>query len=469
MRLLKLEVSNHRSFRDGFVLDLARPSLQKKHLGAGKSWRDFVYPVAAIYGANASGKSAVLSAVSYLQAAIAQSSGGWLDGESMVRDPFRLDVDSVNAQSRYAIDFVFETKMEASESAGHGVHYHYEFTVTPAGIEHELMQCYLSERPTKLWERDAGKPKPRIVWGPQSIPTMKMGKGFEFEVAPRELVLSRGLKMGSPLQSTLAGALLGELEILDNTNKNLEVRLSVLMDVLAAGTLSMDDFTDLVRAADTGIEDVLLDQEEAELNPEISRLLRRLIALTSGNTLASAPSEPGVMGETEENQGRAMRRALRFRHRAQDDGTPVMFHLGDESAGTLAWLGIILPVVQALRQGSVLLIDELDASLHPDLAELVVSLFQEGETNPYGAQLIFTSHDVSLLLPQSEACLDRHQIWITEKDNNGASELFSLGDFTDIKAKTNVAKQYLEGRYGGVPLLAPALISRIVRQPEVGE
>lgn len=469
MRLLKLEVTNHRSFRDGFVLDLSRPSLKKKHLGQGESWRDFVYPVAAIYGANASGKSAVLSALSFLQAAIAQSSGSWLDGENMVRDPFRLDGDSANAPSRYAIDFVFETKAEAGEAAGNGVHYHYEFTVDVGGIKHELMQCFLSQKPTKLWERKAGKPKPRIVWGPQSIPTMKKGKGFEFEVAPRELVLSRGLKMGSPLQRTLAGALLEELEILDNTNKNLNLRLGMLKEALDSGMMSLDDLSDLVRAADTGIEDVLLDQEEAQNNPEISRFLQRLIALTSGNDVLVAKKEAGTGREKEEIQGNAMRRALRFRHRALDDGTPVVFNLGDESAGTLAWLGIILPVVRALRSGSVLLIDELDTSLHPDLAELVVSLFQDEQTNPYGAQLIFTSHDVSLLLPQSEARLDRHQIWITEKDNSGCSELFSLGDFTDIKAKTNVAKQYLEGRYGGVPLLAPALISRIVRQPEVGE
>ena len=173
-----------------------------------------------------------------------------------------------------------------------------------------------------------------------------------------------------------------------------------------------------------------------------------------------------MVGEGEKIRGKAMRRALRFRHRSQEDDIPVVFSLGDESAGTLAWLGMIVPVIRALRNGSVLIVDELDASLHPALAELVVSLFQNPETNPYGAQLIFTSHDVSLLLPQSGAQLDRHQIWITEKDNSGSSELFSLGDFTDIKAKTNIAKQYLEGRYGGVPLLAPSLVSRLVRQPD---
>lgn len=466
MRLLKLEVTNHRCFRDGFVLDLSRPTLKKKYLGSGASWRDFVYPVAAIYGANASGKSAILSAVSYLQAAIAQSSGSWLDGATMVRDPFRLDSNSADAESSYAIDFIFETKVEASEAVGHGVHYHYEFTVNSEGIKHELMQCYISEKPTTLWERKAAKPKPRIVWGASKTPTGEMGGGFRFEVAPRELVLSRGLKMESPLQTTLARSLLAELAVLDNTSKDLDLRLGALLDALGSGGLSLDDFTDLVRAADTGIEDVLLDQEEAEINPEISRLLQRLIALASGGSEPTVTSEPVVVGEGEKIRGKAMRRALRFRHRSQEDDIPVVFSLGDESAGTLAWLGMIVPVIRALRNGSVLIVDELDASLHPALAELVVSLFQNPETNPYGAQLIFTSHDVSLLLPQSGAQLDRHQIWITEKDNSGSSELFSLGDFTDIKAKTNIAKQYLEGRYGGVPLLAPSLVSRLVRQPD---
>lgn len=463
MKIIKIEVSNHRNFRDGFVLDLSRPSFTKKRPVAGQGWGDCVFPVAAIYGANASGKTSVLRAVSYILAAITQSSGSWLDGSDMVRDPFRLGKTSVTDESRYAIDFVLEPKVNADDSQGSGVRYHFEFTVDGNGIKHELMQFYASQRPTTLWEREAANPKPKIVWGNAKIPTESMGDNFKFDVAPRELVLSRGLKLGSPLQSTLANALLHGLRVLNDTNHEIDLKLSILMEQLAAGLMSMEDFSDLARAADTGIEDVLLDQEEAEINPEISQLLERLVVLASGSANPSQESESAPPDAIDQqNQGKAMRRALRFRHRSADDSNPVVFSLGDESAGIIVWLSLIVPVVTTLKSGGVLFADELDADLHPSLTKLVVELFLNPESNPHGAQLIFTSHDVSLLLPQSEVDLNRHQIWITEKGNDGSSELFSLGDFTDIKSKTNVAKQYLEGRYGGVPILAPSLISRLV-------
>jgi AAA15 family ATPase/GTPase len=98
----------------------------------------------------------------------------------------------------------------------------------------------------------------------------------------------------------------------------------------------------------------------------------------------------------------------------------------------------------------VLVVDELDSSLHPLLVQKVVDLFQSPDTNPKGAQLIFTTHDVSLL---DSARMRRDQIWFTEKDNEHVTHLFPLLDFSPRKGEA-LLKNYLSGRYGGIPILA---------------
>lgn len=117
------------------------------------------------------------------------------------------------------------------------------------------------------------------------------------------------------------------------------------------------------------------------------------------------------------------------------------------------WLGLVGPVVDALAHGLVLLVDELDASLHPDLSMQIVRLFQDPETNPHRAQLVFNTHDASLLGDLGGTrLLGRDQIWFAEK-RGGASTLYPLLDFGPRKGEA-VSRRYLDGRYGGRPILA---------------
>ena len=122
--------------------------------------------------------------------------------------------------------------------------------------------------------------------------------------------------------------------------------------------------------------------------------------------------------------------------------------LGMESAGTLRLLMVLSLVYRALDDGTPVVIDELDASLHTLASEAVVQLFCSKETNPKGAQLIATTHDTNLLASQM---LRRDQVWFTEKDAYGATLLFPL---TEIRTRSgdNFEKGYLQGRYGAVPL-----------------
>jgi AAA15 family ATPase/GTPase len=123
------------------------------------------------------------------------------------------------------------------------------------------------------------------------------------------------------------------------------------------------------------------------------------------------------------------------------------FELHDESEGTQRLFGLIAPVLDCLRDGRVLVVDELDSSLHPLLVRRLIAMFQTPELNPHGAQLIFSTHDTSLL---DHSLFRRDQIWFTEKDVDQATRLYPLTDFSPRKQEA-WERGYLAGRYGAVP------------------
>jgi AAA15 family ATPase/GTPase len=125
--------------------------------------------------------------------------------------------------------------------------------------------------------------------------------------------------------------------------------------------------------------------------------------------------------------------------------------MDQESDGTLAYLALLGPAVDAIKNGTPLLIDELDASLHPLLAIQLLRLFNTPSSNPKGAQLIFNTHDTNLL---SSGVLRRDQIWFTEKGNDATSHLYALSDFKP-RRQENLQNGYLQGRYGAIPFINP--------------
>jgi hypothetical protein len=127
--------------------------------------------------------------------------------------------------------------------------------------------------------------------------------------------------------------------------------------------------------------------------------------------------------------------------------------MNEESSGTLAWLLLVGPAVASLRDGGLLVVDELDARLHPLLAAHLVNLFQSPESNTTGAQLVFNTHNVSLLGPSAPGRLRRDQVWFTEKDDRGATTLTALTEYRVRDGLENVEKRYLSGRYGAIPFL----------------
>jgi hypothetical protein len=165
--------------------------------------------------------------------------------------------------------------------------------------------------------------------------------------------------------------------------------------------------------------------------------LLRLADLGIDDVVSDDPDEPVRRGQS---------RRLRLTHRTAAGSVPLDFTA--ESSGTQTWFELIGPLLRALKTGSVLLFDELDASLHPTLSEQVISLFQDRATNPRDAQLIFTTHDTSLLNH-----LNRDEVWLTEKSDDGATRLGALAEFAGERVRTsvNLEKAYLHGRFGALP------------------
>ncbi len=200
----------------------------------------------------------------------------------------------------------------------------------------------------------------------------------------------------------------------------------------------------LLQMADLGITD-LVDAPDLDAD-----MVRNRMALAGQWTNSVDPDEAVEM-ITGDDFG------LRLTHGTSLPDTWSELDLSQESVGTVVWLGLIGPVLDALQRGTSLLVDEVDASLHPILVAELVRLFQDPAVNMRGAQLIFNSHDSNLLSDAVTArVLGRDQIWFTDKDRDtGAARLYQLLDF-DPRKQESIGKRYLDGRYGAVPIVSPA-------------
>jgi hypothetical protein len=192
----------------------------------------------------------------------------------------------------------------------------------------------------------------------------------------------------------------------------------------------------LIQAADLGITDI----ESVKPDPEAVERIQQAMRILSGTEQA---------GDGAAEVDFIVDDLLRLTH-CGDAGCK-SFDREDESLGTLVWVGLIGPVIDALDAGSVLLADELDASLHPLLVERIIDLFQDRSTNPRLAQIVFNAHDTTVMGDSAGRVLRRDQIWFTEKAYSGQTELVPLSDYRPRKDEA-LQHRYLQGRYGGVPV-----------------
>ncbi len=446
MILLSFTVRNHKSIRDEVVFDLTRPALKTLQPKDG-NWHAVSYPLVGIFGGNATGKSTVLDALLYAFSAIRESATTWQATKSMVRVPFKLDGESRTSASLYELDLVHD-----------GLRYVYGFEVDREGIKREWLRDIPNSRWRTLLDRD--REEGVLVFHPSLR--------AKIEVTPRELILSRALLLKDAPLHAFASDVVDGFDIVLVKDSHRTARLSNLADSLADGDVTFGDLEALLQVADIGV--LKVDIEEKNIPERIRRALRRFERdLREDDEGTEDEVGPGESQDQDEDELEAdeleqVARRLLFTHHGTADDCPP-FSIEEESDGTIAWLSIAVPALEALRDGGLLLVDEIDASLHPHLLEVLLGAFAEPTVNTHHAQLIFTSHESYVLSPLSEVRLDPEQIWLTDKTFEGATELTCLADFPK-HPDANVAKRYLTGRYGGTPRLSPSLFAALVGSEE---
>ena len=441
MILLSFTVRNHKSIRDEVTIDLTRPSLKTLRPKNG-DWSDESYPIAGIFGGNATGKSAVLDAFLYTFSAISQSATGWQDMKSMMRAPFRLDGVSQASSSVYELDLVHD-----------GRRHLYGFEVDQDGIKSEWLRDIPRSRWRTLLERDREG----------GILAFHPSLRSKIDVTPRELVLSRALLLEDSLLHNFAIDLVENFDIVLVKDSHREARLSNIADSLADGDITFDDLEALLQVADIGVTNVSVEERNIpeRFRQALRRFKRDLRTEEHEDVDDERKSDTGNSQEDlADEELQEVVRHLLFTHRGTTEDSPP-FSVKDESDGTIAWLAIAVPALETLRRGGLFLVDEIDASLHPHLLEVLLGAFSDPLVNTKHAQLIFTSHESYVLSPLSEVRLDPYQIWLTDKTYEGVTELSCLAEFPK-HPDANVAKRYLTGRYGGTPRLSPSLFAALV-------
>lgn len=395
--LLRFQVSNYRSILNPAELSMIAIDEDRSATRGFDLLDERVLTVAGIYGANASGKSNTLEAIAWLSGAVRLSLRGWDQG--VPRDPHRFGEGPLTA-SGFEIDFIAK-----------GVRHSYGLEVDTSAILHESLYSYPQGRARMLFEREGEKVRFRRG--------LRRAKGIKDLLTPTTLVLSAGSRLRDP-------------ELID-----------VGRAISQVGTLGLRMRTG-VRPLPLHSTFPLFEVGPRRLSPSFSDLEAREVAL---NLLQFAdPHITRVERVEDEENSPDLSRRLAFVRDIGKESVP--FELRDESAGTQAWFHLLGPALGALTRGEILLFDEIDASLHPRLSARLLDLFQDPETNPHGAQLIFTSHDTSLL-----NVLNRDEIWLTEKDAGGATSLVALAEFKGnrVRKSLNLERAYLQGRFGAVP------------------
>jgi uncharacterized protein len=413
--LLRFEAANYRSIMKSVELsmiavDQDRPSTRGFDLLAER-----VLTIAGIYGPNASGKSNVVESLAWLSTAVGRSLRAW--DQFVPREPFKFgpgpDTPSVHEVEMVVRDVRYAYRVEVDDSA----------------VLFEGLYSYPERRRRVLFERD----------GPEIHFRRGLGAlaGTRELLTPTTLALSAAMRFNDPEVAPF-GRHLSEVRVLGTRRPatwrrlragiaggpglSLTERLfdsplpsqpSLFDDIDSAPLDGRESALALLRFADLGIDDVQIVEDEDE------------------SRLSGQP-----------------RRRLRLIHTV--GGQEVPFEIAEESAGTQTWFTLIGPALTALRRGQVLLFDEIDASLHPKLSARLLELFQDPKTNPHGAQLIFTTHDTSLL-----NYLNRDEVWLTEKGADGATTLTALAEYggDKVRRSLNLERAYLQGRFGAVPEL----------------
>lgn len=425
--LRSFRVANHKSIRAEQELAL---------MPAYDSPRPVV-PVAAVYGANATGKSNLLDGFRFMRHAVRASFGNWEAGTGVPRTPFRLETAMLGEPSSFVVDLVLPDGA-----------YVYGFSVDDAEVVEEWLYRFGdSHRKTVIFERVGTA----VALGDSLRERVTRAKLLSSALRGNALLLSVAAQVGEQPEFAPVYRWFRTSLRLRPANT---LRQRSLVDRVPSAKEAYPGYLDLVRAADLDITDIRVEQDEAsptqidqfligQLDQEIARLRQ---------SAEAADADAGLERRLArlESQRRALSQGPRRRKLVFVQRGGTLMTAAEQSSGTLAYIDVLTDVLAVLDTGGVLIVDEIDTSLHPRLLVRLIELFRHPDTNPHHAQLVFATHDATLLGTSfGHEILRRDEIWFTDKEQ-GATTLYPLTDFHPRK-EDNRERRYLGGSYGAVP------------------
>ena len=427
--IIEIKVANYRSINEeqtlSFVAD--RATRHPDNLIKRPGYR--LLKAVGLFGANASGKSNFLKAIAAMSTFVRDSATKMNDGDPILAaEPYRLEPASRDKPSRFEITFLTD-----------GTVYTYGFAADSQRVHEERLTAKREAGETKLFN---------VSREPHHSSILGMWKADGFNTSITHLLTQR-TRSNALFLSTAARENVEELlPVYRYLRDEVSVHdLSGAMDRLyndsvtsfADDAIMRKQVISLLCDADTGIRNIALKLSLPQALPEIK------------------PDDPSTVTAFTQVVDRFLNSigpGSIFTTRRDAVGNDVEFNFEkDESRGTNRLFAVTVFLLDALRTGAFVVVDEIDASMHPLLTRRLLEMFQSPEANPNGAQLLFTTHDPSLL---DQVLFRRDQIWLAEKCQN-ASTFFSLADIQpSIRSTESFLRNYLAGRYGGTPYLGRA-------------
>lgn len=370
---------------------------------------------AAIYGPNAGGKSNFLGALQVMKRIVLESAAKLQRGDKLPVTPFRLNSQTRNAPSEFEITFIVDQ-----------VRYQYGFTATAERIHEEWLFAYPKKRPQRWFGRAWDKENRSYKW---ELGANLTGEKQLWQKSTRDnaLFLTTAVQLNSVQLQPIYDWFKNTLHMANFAGVDPGFSASLCEKNEKAQVMNF------LHAADMNIEDVIVEKKPFDSIP--------------------LPDDiPGAVKDflTNKIKGRQLL-DIKTIHKGED-GELITFDFKEESDGTQKLFSFAGPWIDTLANGYVLFIDELHDNLHPRLVQFLVELFHSSETNPKNAQLIFATHETSIL---NQDVFRRDQIWFCEKNNMQTTIIYPLTDFSPRKGRENLELAYLSGRYGAMPYIQP--------------
>lgn len=421
--LVEFTVGNFKTFRERASLSLTASNYYKEeneetNVILAEKFGLKILRSAVIFGANATGKSKFLEALGLMRTMALHSFRRTQSGDEIKVEPFALDTESETLPTYFEILFLQNEVL-----------YRYGFVADKRSIHSEWLSVRDQRKEVEIFSRKGQE----FTFHPVRFKAGKILKSQEI-FRPNALLLSSAAITSNPVITEVM-----------NWFKKLTI-ISGLKEESYEGftmyrTLDPDhlkEMSEFLRVADFGISGVQA---------------RRL---NTGELPYGLPDRvrEEIITKINETEGKLFSGVYTTHKKYNKEKLPqgtIEFSLDkDESSGTKKFFALLGPVFDSLRNGNILIVDELDSKLHPNLVTAIANLFHTPEGNKNQAQLIFNSHNTNLL---ASGIFRRDQIWFTEKDRYGAATLYSLSDIKDVRKTDNFEESYIRGKYGAVPYL----------------